>query len=64
MELAAALYTLHGDQFDAKTSERLVGTSTALARAKAGDDPAAIVASWAGAEASWRRLRAKYLLYP
>lgn len=64
MEIAAALYTLHGDQFDVKTSERLVGTPTALARAKAGDDPAAIVASWAGAEASWRRLRAKYLLYP
>jgi hypothetical protein len=55
---------LHGDQFDVKTSERLVGTPAALARAKAGDDPAAIVASWAGAEASWRRLRAKYLLYP
>ena len=63
MEIAAALYKLHGDRFDVKTSERLVGTPTALARAKAGDDPAAIVASWAGAEASWRRLRAKYLLY-
>jgi len=64
MEIASALYKLHGDQFDVKTSERLVGTPDALARAKAGDDPAAIVASWAGAEASWRRLRAKYLLYP
>ncbi|MBL8138779.1 MAG: DUF1343 domain-containing protein [Acidobacteria bacterium] len=63
IEIAAALYRLHGDQFDVKTSERLVGTPTALAGAKAGDDPAAIVASWAGAEASWRRLRAKYLLY-
>ena len=31
---------------------------------EAGDDPAAIVASWAGAEAAWRRLRAPYLLYP
>ena len=64
IEIASALFRLHGDQFDVKTSERLVGTPTALARAKAGDDPAAIVASWAGAEASWRRLRAKYLLYP
>ena len=63
MEIASALYKLHGDQFDVKTSERLVGTPTALARAKAGDDPAAIVASWADAEATWRRLRAKYLLY-
>ncbi len=63
MEIASALYKLHGEQFDVKTSERLVGTPTALARAKTGDDPAAIVASWADAEASWRRLRAKYLLY-
>lgn len=63
MELASTLYKLFGDTFDVKTSERLVGTPAALARAKAGDDPAAIVASWAGAEASWRRLRAKYLLY-
>ncbi len=64
MEVASALYRLHGDQFDVKTSARLVGTPVALARAKAGDDPAAIVASWAGAEAAWRRLRAPYLLYP
>ena len=63
MEIASALFRLHGDQFDVKTSERLVGTPTPLARAKAGDDPAAIVASWAEAEAAWRRLRAKYLLY-
>lgn len=63
MEIASALYKLFGDRFDVKNSERLVGTPVALARAKAGDDPAAIVASWAGAEASWRRLRAKYLLY-
>ena len=63
MEIASALFTLHGDQFDVKSSERLVGTPAALARAKAGDDPAAIVASWAGAEAGWRRMRAKYLLY-
>ena len=64
IEIASALYALHGEQFDARTSDRLVGTPAALARAKAGDDPAAIVASWAGAEASWRRLRANYLLYP
>ena len=64
MEIASALYTLHGDQFDVKTSERLVGTPTALARVRAGEDPAAIVASWAGAEATWRRLRSQYLLYP
>ena len=64
LEIASALWKLHGDSFDPKTTARLVGSSGALARAKAGEDPAAIAASWAGAEANWRRLRAKYLLYP
>jgi uncharacterized protein YbbC (DUF1343 family)/CubicO group peptidase (beta-lactamase class C family) len=64
LELAAALWSAHGDRFDPKTTARLVGSVAALARAKAGDDPAVIAASWAGAEANWRRLRAKHLLYP
>ncbi|MEP7118152.1 MAG: serine hydrolase, partial [Acidobacteriota bacterium] len=64
LEIAAALWKLHGDRFDPQTTARLVGSAAALARAKAGEDPAAIAASWAGGEAAWRRLRAKYLLYP
>ncbi len=64
LEIASALWKLHGDQFDPKTTARLVGSAAALARAKAGEDPAAIAASWGGAEANWRRLRAKHLLYP
>ncbi len=64
LEIASALWKLHGDQFDAKTTARLVGSASALARAKAGEDPAAIAASWAGAEANWRRLRAQHVLYP
>ena len=32
-------------------------------RLKAGDDPAAIAASWSAAEARWRLLRAKYVIY-
>ncbi len=64
LEIAAALWRQHGDQFDKKTSERLLGSRADFARAKAGEDPAAIAAGWAGAEAGWRRLRAKYLLYP
>ena len=64
LEIASALWKLHGDEFDPKTTARLVGSGSALARAKAGEDPAAIAASWAGAEANWRRLRAKHLLYP
>jgi uncharacterized protein YbbC (DUF1343 family)/CubicO group peptidase (beta-lactamase class C family) len=64
LEIAAALWRLHGEQFDKKTSERLLGSRADFARAKAGEDPAAIAAGWAGAEAGWRRQRAKYLLYP
>ena len=64
LEVASALWMLHGDRFDPKTTARLIGSAAALARAKAGEDPVAIAASWAGAEANWRRLRAKHLLYP
>jgi uncharacterized protein YbbC (DUF1343 family) len=64
VEIAAALWRLHGDLFDEKTSERLLGSRSDFARARAGEDPAVIVAGWATAEAGWRRLRAKYLLYP
>ena len=42
----------------------LFGSTRRARRAiKAGDDPAAIAASWGAAEARWRLLRAKYLLY-
>ena len=32
-------------------------------RVRRGDDAAVVAAAWAGDEARWRRLRAKYLLY-
>ena len=62
LEIAAALWRLHGDAFDKKTSERLLGSRSDFARARAGEDPAAIAAGWAAAEAGRRRRRAKYLL--
>ena len=64
LEIAAALWKLHGDQFDMGTTDRLLGSRADFARVKAGEDPAAVAAAWAAAEARWRRLRAKYLLYP
>jgi uncharacterized protein YbbC (DUF1343 family) len=63
IELASALARLHGDKYDISAAERLFGSREGLARAKAGDDPARIAASWAADEARWRLLRAKYLLY-
>ncbi len=64
LEVASALWKLHGNAFDAGNTVRLIGSAAALARARAGEDPAAIAASWAGGEAAWRRRRAEHLLYP
>ena len=46
-----------------KTRHRLFGSTPMLEQNQAGEDPAAIAASWAADEAQWRLLRAKYLLY-
>ncbi len=63
LEVAAALWKLHPDRYDARNTHRLVGSRESLERVKAGEDPAVVAASWAAAEARWRQLRAKYLLY-
>jgi uncharacterized protein YbbC (DUF1343 family) len=63
VEIASAIMTLHPGQLQIDAARRLFGSADSLARLKAGDDPAAIASSWSGAEARWRLLRAKYLLY-
>jgi uncharacterized protein YbbC (DUF1343 family)/CubicO group peptidase (beta-lactamase class C family) len=63
VEIASALVKLFPGKFEIDSVVRLFGSAAGLARIKAGDDPAAIAASWAGGEARWRLLRAKYLLY-
>jgi uncharacterized protein YbbC (DUF1343 family) len=63
IEIAAALYRLHPDQYDFRTTVRLLGSQSTIDRIRKGEDPADITRSWAGDEESWRRLRAKYLLY-
>jgi hypothetical protein len=63
LEIAGALWKLHGDAFKMETTYRLLGSRQALDRVKAGEDPARVAGSWAAAEARWRLLRAKYLLY-
>jgi uncharacterized protein YbbC (DUF1343 family) len=63
VEIAAMLHRLYGAKFDLDAAERLLGSSVAISRIKAGDDPQSIAASWAADEARWRLLRAKYLLY-
>jgi beta-N-acetylhexosaminidase len=63
LEIAAALSARHPDRFRLETSERLLGSRDSFERVRRGEDPAAVAARWAAAEARWRTLRAKYLLY-
>ena len=63
VEIAAALTKLFPGRFEIDSAARLFGSTAGLARIKAGDDPATIAQSWSAAEARWRLLRAKYLLY-
>ena len=63
LEMAAALWKLHGDEYKMETTERLLGSREALERVKTGEDPARVAAGWSAAESRWRQLRAKYLIY-
>jgi uncharacterized protein YbbC (DUF1343 family)/CubicO group peptidase (beta-lactamase class C family) len=63
LEIATALSRLYPAEYQLDSAARLFGSREALTRVKTGDDAAAIAGSWGGAEARWRLLRAKYLLY-
>lgn len=62
-EIASALCRLYPSQYKLESSEILIGSKSVIARLKAGDDPAAVVASLAAEEARWRLKRAPFLLY-
>jgi hypothetical protein len=64
LEIASALSRMYPAQYQIDAAGRLFGSRDALAGVRSGDDPAAIAASWGAAEARWRLLRSKYLLYP
>jgi len=63
VEIASALLKLFPGQLEIDRAARLFGSVDGLTRIKSGDDPASIAASWGAAEARWRLLRAKYVLY-
>ena len=63
LEIASALSRLYDQQFRLEDAATLFASKVVLARIRAGDDPAAIEASWRADEEQWRALRAKYLLY-
>jgi len=63
LEIASALSRLYGQQFRLEDAATLFAPKAMLSRIRAGDDPAAIEASWRADEDRWRATRAKYLLY-
>jgi uncharacterized protein YbbC (DUF1343 family) len=63
LEIASALLRLHGDQFDLGKSDKLLGSRDTLTRLRSGEDAERIAATWSAAEAQWRLLRTKYLIY-
>jgi uncharacterized protein YbbC (DUF1343 family) len=63
VEIASALVKLFPGKLEVDLAARLFGSTAGLARIKAGDDPATIARSWSAAEARWRLLRAKHLIY-
>jgi uncharacterized protein YbbC (DUF1343 family) len=63
IEIASTLFKLYGARFEIDGAERLFGSRDGITRIRAGEDPAAVAATWAAAEARWRLLRAPYLLY-
>jgi uncharacterized protein YbbC (DUF1343 family) len=63
LEVAAALWKRHGERYSMENTDRLFGWRQGLERVRAGEDPARVAAEWSAAEARWRLLRAKYLLY-
>ena len=64
IELLSAFWRLHPQRFGIDSVYRRVGSRAVLDAVKAGRDPIEIEASWQKELDAFRRLRAKYLLYP
>jgi uncharacterized protein YbbC (DUF1343 family) len=64
IEIASALGKLYPGKFDAAKTIELVGNSATTRQLVASGDPSVIVASWNKDLAAFRKIRAKYLLYP
>jgi uncharacterized protein YbbC (DUF1343 family)/CubicO group peptidase (beta-lactamase class C family) len=62
-EIASMLSKLYGGKYELEAAERLFGSKDGIGRLRAGDDPAAVAASWSAGEAQWRLMRNRYLLY-
>ena len=63
LAIADVLHRLYPDRFQLEKIITLLGSQATIARLQRGDDPAQIVAGWAGELDQFRTMRAKYLLY-
>lgn len=63
LEIAATLHRLYPEEYRLDVATSLLGSATALAHIKAGEEPAKAAKSWVVDEARWRELRKDYLLY-
>jgi uncharacterized protein YbbC (DUF1343 family) len=64
IEIASTLENLYPGKFSAEKMIDLVGSAATIKRLTEGDSPAAIVDSWNEDLESFRKMRARYLLYP
>lgn len=64
VEIAAALHRLFAGEFDLDKTLPLVGSRWVLEAIRAGDDPQSIALRWQVPLQRFRKLRAKYLIYP
>ena len=63
VEIAAALFRLHPNDFDLDALVRLSGSLSLVERIRGGDDPTNITDGWEEGENVWRQTRRPYLLY-
>ncbi|MGH9714302.1 MAG: exo-beta-N-acetylmuramidase NamZ family protein [Candidatus Acidiferrales bacterium] len=63
LEIAGALHRLYPQQFHLEKIIELLGSRATLEHLEHGDEPAQIVAGWAGELEKFRTMRAMYLLY-
>ena len=64
LQIASRLSRMYGAQFTLEDAATLFAPAAMLGRIRAGEDPAAIAASWTADEAAWRTTRARFLIYP
>jgi len=63
LEIASALSARYGRRFALEQAATQLGSAAAIARIRAGDDPALVADSFGADERAWRVTRAKYLMY-